>query len=103
MCGLGLGEWAWQTFKGRFSAWRRGVVLSVLEVLEGNRLGNNQGWQETKSLCVLVGKKLSPRMNFRAFCDLHDEGISMAGCGLWHKMDQKLVATENGRSVYNMK
>ena len=33
---------------------------------------------------------------FQSLCDLHDEGTFMAQCGLWHKMDKKLVDIRNG-------
>ena len=33
---------------------------------------------------------------FQSLCDFHDEGTFMARCGLWHKMDKKLVDILNG-------
>ena len=33
---------------------------------------------------------------FQNLCDLHDEGIFMAHCGPWHKMEKKLVDIPNG-------
>ena len=32
---------------------------------------------------------------FQSLCDVHDEGIFMTQCGLWHKMEMKLEDIQN--------
>ena len=36
------------------------------------------------------------KREFQSLCDVHDEGTFMAQCGLWHKMETKLVEIQNG-------
>ena len=90
--GSGPREWVRQAFKGRYvsleirccpinsESWSKVIAWEEKE----------EKWQERGRLCAREASA-DHKGEFQSLCDLHDDGTFMAQCGLWRKMENKLV------------
>ena len=59
------------------------------------RLGRRMEHDQTEGVYVQGRWVPITAREVHSFCNFHDEGTFMAQCGLWDKMDKKLVDTQN--------
>ena len=72
------------------------LAYQLRRLEQGSRVGRKKENGQKLGICVQGRRIPITNVEFQSLCYLHKEGTFMAQCGLWHKMDKKLVDIQNG-------